>query len=187
MTQLAVERARPVTFSSPKKGHSPSTKVPFAVALHPLTVLGLAVTLGLATGLVELAMHFVRRQFINSSSLGALQLNSQAYWMVPVSDSFIFGTCGLLVAAVAAPRPFPQGFRSRRLRAFFPLGILRVVDIPGTHLARVCHVCRWPRISTHRASSGSTRQGCAAGTILSTNCRGSGGLGLMLGSRPREA
>ena len=34
-----------------------------------LTVLGLAVTLALVTGLVELAMHFIRRHFINPSSL----------------------------------------------------------------------------------------------------------------------
>ena len=44
--------------------------------LRPLTVLGLAVTLGLATALFELAVHFVRRKFINPSSLGRSPVES---------------------------------------------------------------------------------------------------------------
>src|SRR5262249_9041425 len=66
------------------------------------TMLGLAVLLGLATGLLELTVHFFRRHFINSSSLGALQLNQHALWMVPVSDALIFGICGLLLASAVA-------------------------------------------------------------------------------------
>jgi arylsulfatase A-like enzyme len=102
MTQLALERARPVTRLGIGKRDAPSLPVKEVVALGGLTVLGLAVTLGLVTGLVELVMHLVRRRFINPSSLGSLQLNSQACWMVPISDLLIFGSCGLLVTAAAA-------------------------------------------------------------------------------------
>jgi len=65
-------------------------------------LLGLALSLGLSTGLIELVMHFARRHFINPSSLGALQLNQHALWMVPVSDALIFGVCGLILASTAA-------------------------------------------------------------------------------------
>ena len=102
MTQLAEVRAPLVTRSIHTDSLIEPQKTPSAVTLHPLTVLGLAMTLGLATGLVELVMHVVRRQFINPSSFGALQLNASAYWMVPVSNLFIFGACGLLVAAAVA-------------------------------------------------------------------------------------
>src|SRR6476661_5147639 len=111
MPQLAV-LSRSRATRSLEHDASPLAPPP-AAALppHPLTMLGLAMSLGLATGLVELVVHFIRRQFINPSSFGALQLNPQAYWMVPVSDLLIFGACGLIVAAAAAV------FRSRRVTA----------------------------------------------------------------------
>ena len=52
--------------------------------------------------------------------MGALQLNPQAYWMVPVSDVLIFGACGLLVAAAATL------CRSRRLCAVGVFGLFFV-------------------------------------------------------------
>jgi hypothetical protein len=79
MTQLAEVRAPLVTRSIHTDSLIEPKKTPSAVTLHPLTALGLALTLGLATGLVELVMHVVRRQFINPSSFGALQLNARAY------------------------------------------------------------------------------------------------------------
>jgi arylsulfatase A-like enzyme len=74
----------------------------------------------LATGLVELAVHFIRRKFINPSSLGALQLNPQAYWMVPVSGVLIFGVCGLVVAAAVL------FFRSRKATSIGVFGLFFV-------------------------------------------------------------
>jgi arylsulfatase A-like enzyme len=71
------------------------------VQLNARTLLALSVMLGLATGLLELVVHFIRRQFINSASMGALQLNQHALWMVPVSDALIFGACGLVLAGTA--------------------------------------------------------------------------------------
>lgn len=72
------------------------------LCLRLRSLVGLAVVLGLATGLGELLIHFLRRRFINPSSFGALQLNPHAFWMVPVSDALIFGACGILLAALSA-------------------------------------------------------------------------------------
>ena len=101
MTQLAIVRARlsrrRVAQGTSGRRAPPATKV----SLRPRTLVGLAVLIGLATGLIELAMHLARRLFINPSSLGALQLNQHALWTVPVSDALIFGICGLIVAIAA--------------------------------------------------------------------------------------
>jgi arylsulfatase A-like enzyme len=120
MPQLAVAR-RARTSRSLERNQGPLQTDPAGrLTPHPLTLLGLAVSLGLATGLIELAVHFIRRKFINPSSMGALQLNPQAYWMVPVSDVFIFGACGLLVATLAAV------FRSRKASALGVFGLFFV-------------------------------------------------------------
>ena len=105
-----------------------------AVALRPLTVLGLAVTLALVTGLVELAMHFVRRHFINPSSFGALQLNAEAYWMVPVSNLLIFGVLGLLVAGVAALRRYRSLSIAGDFALFIHSGFAGLLTIRGLSL-----------------------------------------------------
>src|SRR5262245_59100861 len=117
MPELAVLRRSPVFRSLERDASqlSPSPAAPLAP--HWLTLIGLAMSLGLATGLVELAVHFIRRKFINPSSFGALQLNPQAYWMVPVSDLLIFGASGLIVAAAIAV------FRSRRAAALGVFGL----------------------------------------------------------------
>jgi arylsulfatase A-like enzyme len=69
--------------------------------LRPRSLVSLAVVLGLATGVLELLAHFLRRRFINPSSFGSLQLNPHAFWMVPLSDALIFGACGIGLAVVA--------------------------------------------------------------------------------------
>jgi arylsulfatase A-like enzyme len=102
MPQLAVARRARFSRSLERNPGALPSDPAGRDTLHPLAVLGLAVSLGLATGLVELAVHFIRRKFINPSSMGALQLNPQAYWMVPVSDVLIFGALGLIVAVAAA-------------------------------------------------------------------------------------
>jgi arylsulfatase A-like enzyme len=71
------------------------------LVLRPRSLPGLAVALGLATGLLELVTHFLRRQFINPSSFGSLQLNPHAFWMVPIADALIFGACGVALAVMA--------------------------------------------------------------------------------------
>jgi arylsulfatase A-like enzyme len=117
MPQLAIARrsrtTRSLTRSEGPLAFDPASRL----TPHPPTLLGLAVSLGLATGLIELAVHFIRRKFINPSSLGALQLNPQAYWMVPISDVLIFGACGLVVAASALL------FRSRKASAVGIFGL----------------------------------------------------------------
>ncbi len=110
MPQLALERGSRLTRRSLRSSRA-EPKSAGGGSLHPLTALGLAVMLALATALIELVMHFVRRQFINPTSMGPLQLNPQAYWMVPVSNLMIFGAAGLPLFAAAV-------VRSRRLCAF---------------------------------------------------------------------
>jgi arylsulfatase A-like enzyme len=122
MSELATERRSRVARSGLRAIRSEPISAASGPVLRPLTVLGLAVTLAFATALFELAVHFVRRKFINPSSLGALQLNPQAYWMVPVSDVLIFGGCGLIVAAAAL-------CRSRRLCAAGVFGLFFVSAI----------------------------------------------------------
>ena len=101
MTQLAIVRVRlrrRRVVQGTEGRWAPSAA---KVSLRPRTLVGLALLLGLATGLIELVMHLARRFFINPSSLGALQLNQHALWTVPVSDALIFGVCGLIVATTA--------------------------------------------------------------------------------------
>jgi arylsulfatase A-like enzyme len=54
---------------------------------------------GLATGLLELVLVLLRRQFGNMAVLGALQLNRHAVWMIPLADVMILGGLGLIFAA----------------------------------------------------------------------------------------
>ena len=107
MTQLAIERGSRLARVSLRTSRAQSITTANGL-LHPLTALSLAVMLALATALIELFMHFVRRHFINPTSMGPLQLNPQAYWMVPVSNLLLFGGAGLPLLAAAF-------FRSRRL------------------------------------------------------------------------
>ncbi len=116
MTELALERGSRITRLSPRAGRAVPNAPSISHTLRPLTALGLALGLALATAIIELAVHFVRRRFINPSSMGPLQLNLQAYWMVPVSNLLLFGVAGLLVAAAAL-------FRMRRTLAVGVFGL----------------------------------------------------------------
>ncbi len=104
MTQLAIERRFPVALLGGRNRRPAPAATASSLTLHPITIVGLALTFALLAALVELAMHVVRRKFINPSSMGALQLNPHAYWMVPVSDIIILGGCGLLAFAAALRR-----------------------------------------------------------------------------------
>jgi arylsulfatase A-like enzyme len=121
------------------------------VRLRARTLLGLAVLMGLATGLFELTVHFIRRHFINSSSLGALQLNQNALWMVPVSDALIFGACGLLLASAAA---------MARARWIIVVGVFGV-----------CFLCAFAFLSTFRGLTSLACSTLAAGIALQVTYR----------------
>jgi arylsulfatase A-like enzyme len=101
MTHITSVRAR---LERPRVAREMSGTGALSAAKVPLrlrTVLSLSLLLGLSTGLIELVMHFIRRHYINTSSLGALQLNQHALWMVPISDALIFGVCGFVLAGAA--------------------------------------------------------------------------------------
>jgi arylsulfatase A-like enzyme len=78
-----------------------------ATAIGPGTVLVWALWIGLVTGLTELVLIVLRKQFIDPAALGALQLNRHAVWMIPASDAIILGTHGLILAALGLFRPRP--------------------------------------------------------------------------------
>ncbi len=101
VTQLAVNRNRQVRRVLADEPRLAAREARPGERIRPGLFLGLAVTLGLVTGLLELVAHGVRGEFFNSTSLGALQLNQHAIWMVPVSDALVFGSCGLILAALA--------------------------------------------------------------------------------------
>jgi arylsulfatase A-like enzyme len=65
-------------------------------------VLELTLWFGLTTGLLELTLIFLRRQLVDPATLGALQLNRHAIWMIPASDAMILGAYGVIIAATAA-------------------------------------------------------------------------------------
>jgi arylsulfatase A-like enzyme len=109
MSRLATDRQQ---LSEDMIGHADriqSVAEPVEMAPRPRSVLVFAVWLGLATGLLEVVLLFVRRQLLDSSAVSALQLNQHARWMIPISHGMMFGACGLILAAVAALT------RSRRL------------------------------------------------------------------------
>ncbi|CAN5675119.1 hypothetical protein BH23PLA1_BH23PLA1_06630 [soil metagenome] len=79
---------------------------------------------GFLTGLLELASLLGQRQFLGVSSLGLLQMNRHARWMIPVSNLMIFLAVGLLLA--------PLGFtRSARARwgALLVLNVLMFLTL----------------------------------------------------------
>jgi arylsulfatase A-like enzyme len=58
----------------------------------------LSLWFGLVTGLLELTFVILRKQFVNTAALGALQLNRHAVWMIPAADVMILGALGLILA-----------------------------------------------------------------------------------------
>ena len=154
MTQLVTESrsrvALPLHAWAARKGRTDAQ----GSVLHPLTVLGLAVTLALVAAMIELAMHFIRRKFINPSSLGALQLNPQAYWMVPVSDILILGGCGLLVAAAAGLAELRKLCTAGIFGLFFVSAIRGAADVSRPERSACVDVCCRSRVSAHGSASG---------------------------------
>ncbi len=72
-----------------------------AATFRPTTLLLLAIWLGLSTGFIELVVFDLRWRFVDRTALSALQLNQHALWMVPLSHTMVFATCGLILALVA--------------------------------------------------------------------------------------
>jgi hypothetical protein len=54
--------------------------------VRPSTLLVLSLSLGLATGLIELILLYVRKHFVDATAISALELNQYALWMIPVSN-----------------------------------------------------------------------------------------------------
>jgi arylsulfatase A-like enzyme len=78
-----------------------SISQPAEAAFPPSVVFVFAVWLGLATGLLEVSLLFVRQYYVDASAVSALQLNQHAHWMIPISHGMIFGTLGFVLAGVA--------------------------------------------------------------------------------------
>ncbi len=82
---------------------------------------------GLLTGLLVLGSLLAQRQFLGVSSLGMLQMNRHALWMIPLSNLMIFLTAGLLLA--------PLGFsKSKKARwgAVLALNLLMFFTLVST-------------------------------------------------------
>ena len=62
------------------------------------SVMLLSIWFGLVTGLIELGFVYARSQFAGWSTLNALQLNRHFPWMIPLTNSVIFLSWGLVVA-----------------------------------------------------------------------------------------
>jgi hypothetical protein len=84
---------------------------PVEAAFPPSIVLVFSVWLGLATGLLEVSLLYVRQYVVDAAAVSALQLNQHAHWMIPISHGMIFGAFGLVLAGVAVLT------RSRKLAA----------------------------------------------------------------------
>ncbi len=79
-------------------------KRPANQTMGPLEVLLVLIWFGIATGLVEVAILFLRKQFTNAAMLGLLQMNRHATWMIPISEMVSFGVLGLVLFAAALIR-----------------------------------------------------------------------------------
>ena len=153
MTQLAEVRAPLVSRSIHTDSVIKPQKTRSAVTLHPLTVLGLAVTLGLATGMVELVMHVVRRQFINPvviwsapvkrrSLLDGARIESFDLWRLRLARggrcrplAFAQGQCRRRVSASSSSRRSPCMLTFRGLTLFACSVLPSAGFLPAHHLA----------------------------------------------------
>ena len=107
-----------------------------AVGFRPANLLAMAVWLGLATGLIELALLYARWRLVDATALSSVQLNQHALWMVPVSHAMVFGSCGLASAAPPHDRSKPMVDHPQHLRTLFPLRLRPAPDLPGPEFAR---------------------------------------------------
>ena len=90
------------------------------------TVLVFGVWLGLATGLLEVVLLFVRRHLLDSSAVSALELNQHARWMIPISHAMIFGSLRARSCGHS-----PSLTRSRRLVDLGVYGLCFLSCLPG--------------------------------------------------------
>jgi arylsulfatase A-like enzyme len=93
-------------------------------SLSPRAVILLGLWFGLATGLSELALIVLRKQFVDAAALGALQLNRHAVWMIPASDALILGAAGAILSLGRVFR-----IKGTSLLAVFGLGFLSAMAL----------------------------------------------------------
>ena len=67
------------------------------VAMSSYDLVSMACWFGLVTGLLEISQLLVRSWFQGAKLLGALQLNGNFTWMIPVANFIIFGAFGLIL------------------------------------------------------------------------------------------
>jgi len=67
----------------------------------PFEALAFATWFGMATGLLEVAILFFRKQFTNAAALGMLQMNRHAIWMIPISELITFTLFGIILSVIA--------------------------------------------------------------------------------------
>src|SRR4051812_16085219 len=97
MSDLAT--TRPPRVAGKRISQSRLHRTPRSLAEAPISagsVLFMALWFGLGTGVMELALIFLRKHFVDAATLGALQLTRHALSMVPASNMMILGTFGLV-------------------------------------------------------------------------------------------
>jgi arylsulfatase A-like enzyme len=101
MSQVTMERrSRTVVMSRRPTRGRPSALAKPAAVFGASSVMALAIWLGLATGLIELALLDIRWRFVDATALSSVQLNQHALWMVPFSHAMVFTCCGLAMAVM---------------------------------------------------------------------------------------
>ena len=92
----------------------------------------LAVWFGLATGLLELGLFYVRSQLLGWSTLSALQISRHFAWMIPIANLVLFLAWGLIVGLLGRVWPL---FGTRRivLLLSFPAFLALLLLLPGLY------------------------------------------------------
>ena len=186
MTQLAVERARPVTRLGLRKSHAALDFGPRGGGSAPAD--------GAWSGRHPRTGHRVGRAghaFPAAAVYQPVVAGLAPVECASVLDGTLLRRVDLrIVRAARGGRgralPFPQSLRGRRLRALLPLGVRRAVDISRAHLARLFDLRRRSRVSAHGPNSGSSRQASPTRAIRSAGSRRPGGPPVLPESRPRE-
>lgn len=109
----------------PRAAVSDSLKLAFTITLA-------AVSTGLVSGILEVAIQAGRQTFSGASSLGALQMNRHFLWMIPVTNLLIFVAVAMPLAALSLARPRFARQAARTLLIFLTsLSMLLIVR--GVH------------------------------------------------------
>jgi arylsulfatase A-like enzyme len=66
-----------------------------------------ALVFGLVAGFLELLLVLTQDALVRKITMDSLRTNLHSIWMIPVAETAIFGTCGLLFAWLARRRPAP--------------------------------------------------------------------------------